>query len=125
VVFESGLQMLADSPSNYRQSPECTALMAAIPTTWDETRVLEAELGEVLVLARRKGSQWYLAGMTRAARTVTLDLSFLQGEAFTLLRDGPNAHRFAEDYVLEDRSLESPTLEITLAPGGGFVLIGE
>ena len=44
VVYESPLQMLADSPSNYRREPESLAFLSAVPTTWDETRVLESLL---------------------------------------------------------------------------------
>ena len=43
VVYESPLQMLADSPSNYRREPESLAFLSAVPTVWDETRVLERD----------------------------------------------------------------------------------
>src|SRR6266481_6074132 len=55
VVFESPLQMLADSPSNYMREPEAMEFLGPVPTTWDETRVLDAKLGEYVLLARRSG----------------------------------------------------------------------
>ena len=60
VVFESPLQMLADSPSNYRKEPESLAFLSAVPTVWDETRVLSAAIGEHILVARRSGSDWYV-----------------------------------------------------------------
>ena len=54
VVFESPLQMLADSPSNYRSEPESLAFLSAVPTVWDETRVLSGEVGEHILVARRQ-----------------------------------------------------------------------
>jgi alpha-glucosidase len=124
VVLESPLQMLADSPSNYRKEPESLAFLSRVPTTWDETRVLSAVVGEHILIARRSGNDWYVGGMTNwTARDLDLGLSFLgsgtwQAEIF---RDGPNADRAAVDYVKEQRRV-SPTgrMTIHLAPGGGF-----
>src|SRR5438552_949693 len=61
VVFESPLQMLSDSPSNYLREPEAMEFLAPVPTVWDETRVLDAKLGEYVVVARRNGRDWYVA----------------------------------------------------------------
>ena len=78
VVFESPLQMLADSPSNYLREPESLEFLSAVPTVWDETRVLDARLGEYILLARRHGKEWYVGAMTNwTARDLDLDLSFL------------------------------------------------
>ena len=56
VIYESPLQMLADSPSNYRREPDSLAFLSAVPTVWDETRVLDAKVGEFIVTARRHGA---------------------------------------------------------------------
>ncbi|MGM0377735.1 MAG: glycoside hydrolase family 97 catalytic domain-containing protein, partial [Bacteroidota bacterium] len=64
VVFESGLQMLADNPTNYYRERECTEFMTSVPVTWDETRVLAAEVGEYLIVAKRKNNKWFIGGMT-------------------------------------------------------------
>ena len=124
VVYESPLQMLADSPSHYRREPESLSFIASVPTVWDETRVLAATIGESIVLARRHGPTWYIGGLTNwTARDVTLDLSFLGPGTFELdlHRDGPNSHRAGVDYVRERRRVgREETLRIHLAPGGGF-----
>ncbi len=78
VVYESPLQMLADSPSNYRREPESLAFMAGVPTVWDETKVLSAAVGEHILVARRSGTTWYVAAMTNwSARDLEVPLSFL------------------------------------------------
>jgi len=124
VVFESPLQMLADSPSNYLREPESLEFLSAVPTVWDETRVLDAILGEYILLARRHGSEWYVGAMTNwTARDLELDLSFLGSGSYQadIFRDGPNADRVGVDYQREKRMV-SPTkpIRIHLAPGGGW-----
>ena len=54
VVFESPLQMLADSPSNYLREPEAMEFLSAVPTVWDDTKVLNAKIADYVVVARRK-----------------------------------------------------------------------
>lgn len=125
VVFESPLQMLADSPTHYRREAECTRFIVDVPTVWDETRVLAARLGDFLAVARRSGDSWFVGAMTDwEARSLTLELDFLEGGAWRAVAfaDGPNAHRNPVDYrrhVLEIRPREP--LEVRLAPGGGWV----
>lgn len=125
VVFESPLQMLADSPSNYRREPESLAFLSAVPTVWDETRVLSATVGEHILVARRSGRDWYVGAMTNwSARDLEVVLSFL-GEGTweaDIYKDGPNADRAGVDYAREKRSVSAPDrLPIHLAPGGGWV----
>ena len=126
VVQDSPFTMLCDAPTNYEQEPEYTAFIAAIPDEWDETRVLQGEIGKYIVTARRKDDIWFVGGQTNwDARTIELPLSFLdKGDyATTMLIDGINAHHHAEDYRL-NREIhhDGETLTIKMAPGGGFVL---
>jgi len=125
VVYESPLQMLADSPSNYKRNQECTTFIAAVPVTWDETKVLAAEAGDYIIIARRKDETWYLAAMTDwNARTLEADLSFLPAGSYTLevFRDGINADNYGEDYKhLTLQSGSSDKIKIGMAPGGGWV----
>jgi alpha-glucosidase len=134
VVYESPLQMLADSPSNYRREAESLAFLAGVPTEWDETKVLSAAIGEHILVARRSGTAWYVGAMTNwSARDLEVPLSFLGEGPSTALgagtweadifRDGPNADRAAVDYAREKRAVgASDRLRIHLAPGGGFVI---
>lgn len=125
VVYESPLMMLADNPTNYRKEQECTDFIVKVPVTWDETRVLAAQTGDFIVVARRHGKDWYLAGMTDwTRRTLEADLSFLPGGNFTLeiFADGINADRMGEDYIRSTRSVTATDkIEIPMAPGGGWV----
>ncbi|MFL6211786.1 MAG: glycoside hydrolase family 97 protein [Pyrinomonadaceae bacterium] len=125
VVFESPLQMLADSPSNYLREPEAMEFLAAVPTQWDETKVLAAKLGDYVLVARRSGRDWYVGAMTDwTARELEVDCSFLPAGRFRLeaYQDGVNAERFGSDYKKVISSVDRTTrLKIKLAAGGGWV----
>ncbi len=124
VVYESPLQMLADSPSNYIREPESLKFLSAVPSVWDETRVLDAQLGEYILMARRSGREWYVGAITNwTARDFNLDLSFLDSGPYQadIYRDGPNADRVGVDYQYEKRRVSSTDrIRIHLAPGGGW-----
>jgi alpha-glucosidase len=124
VVFESPLQMLADSPSHYLQEKESLGFLSAVPTVWDETKVLAAKVSDYIAVARRHGNEWYVGAMTDwTARELTLDLSFLgEGEhSAEIFEDGINADRNARDYRRREKTLSRTTeLTIHLAPGGGW-----
>ena len=122
IVLESPLNMLCDSPTNYEREPGYTRFVAAIPTVWDETRVLQGEVGEYIVTARRKGDTWYIGGITNwDARDIDVDISALgiTNPTVELFTDGANAHRRGSDY--DHRVVTSKRAQIHLAPGGGFV----
>ena len=124
VVFESPLNMLCDSPSNYMAEKECTEFIASVPTVWDETRALDGKIADYVAIARRSGDTWYVGAMTDwTARNIELDFSFLgEGEfVMEIYRDGANAHRAAKDYVKEIVPVPaSGKVNIHMAPGGGF-----
>lgn len=124
IVFESPLQMMADSPSNYLREIECTGFISRVPTVWDETRVFQASVGETLVLARRRGNRWYLGGMTNeTGRKFTIPLSFLEEGPYAaeIIEDGMNADRYGGDYRKTDRTVSrSDSVTMSLAPGGGW-----
>ena len=124
VVFESPLQMLSDSPSNYMREPEIMEFLAPVPTEWDETKVLDARIAEYVVVARRNGRDWYVGAMTDwTPRTLDIDFSFLPDGNFTMeaYQDGVNADRYATDYKKVTTQVTKTTkLKIELAPGGGW-----
>ena len=126
VLHDSPFTMLCDAPTNYEPEPDYTQFIAGIPVVWDETRVLQGEMGQYIVMARRLGDDWYVAGQTNwDERSVTVPLSFLsEGTYFvTLLTDGINAGHNAEDYRFDRQCLgNDATLTISMASGGGFVL---
>lgn len=124
VVFESPLQMLADNPSNYLREPEAMEFLGPVPTVWDETRVLDARMGEYVLLARRHGREWYVGAMTNwTARELDLDLSFLPEGPFRMAsyQDGINADRHGSDYKrAETPATRGTRHRLKLAPGGGW-----
>ena len=124
VVYEAPLQMLSDSPSNYLREPEAMEFLAAVPTVWDETRVLDATMSQYVLLARRNGSDWYVGAMSDwTPRDLEIDFSFLPDGNFTLdsYEDGVNADRNASDYRKTTKQINRTTkMKIHLAPGGGF-----
>jgi alpha-glucosidase len=125
VIYESPLQYLAGTPSDYRAAPEFTRILADIPTTWDDTHAIDGAVGDFIVLARRSGEIWYLAAMTDwTARTLEVPLSFLPAGTYaaTIVADGLNADRYAADYrIAEQEVTAGTTLTLRLAPGGGYV----
>ena len=124
VVFDSPLNMLCDSPSNYMREQECLNFIAEIPTVWDETKGLCGEVGKYIAMARRSGDDWYVGAMTDwSSRELVLDLTFLPEGSYQveIYRDGANAHRIARDYKKEVVELPSDRrLTVNMAPGGGF-----
>ena len=123
IVLESPLNMLCDSPTNYMKEVNYTRFVAEIPTVWDETRVLQGEVGEYIVTARRKGDVWYIGGITNwTERDVNIDLSELvKGNYYVeLYSDGKNAHRKGSDYSRVILG-QVQNLSVKMAPGGGFV----
>ena len=125
VVYESPLQMLCDSPSNYLRELECMEFLSRVPTVWDDTRVLDAKIGEYILLARKSGNDWYVGAMTNwTARELEVDFSFLDAGNYNIeiYQDGINADRNAMDYKKVVRTVaKNEKLNIHLAPGGGWI----
>lgn len=124
VVFDSPLNMLCDSPSNYIAEAECTEFIAACPETWDESLGVNGEIGKYITIARRSGDAWYVGALTNwDERDITLDLSFLgEGEwSLDIFQDGPNAEKAARDYVHTTANVPAGRkITAHLAPGGGW-----
>jgi alpha-glucosidase len=125
VTTTSPMQMIPDAPSDYEREPECARFLLSIPVVWDETKVIEAKMGDYLVIQRWSGNDCYIAATTDwTPRDFTLDFSFLPEGTFTLdlIRDGINADIRAIDYTMETLKVDRNTrLKIHLAPGGGWV----
>ena len=100
--------------------------MGRFPTVWDETVVIDAALGQRIVVARRKGQDWYVAGINgSAARQMTLPLGFLgSGEwSVDLIKDAADSDEYPEKFVYESYDLTSSSLDIRMASAGGFAAI--
>jgi len=95
VVLESYLGMLCDYPAAYEGEPGFEFLRQ-VPTTWDEIRVLDAKLHQYIIIARRKGDNWYIGSINnREARSINIPLGFLPAGNFTatIYTDSPEAER--------------------------------
>lgn len=132
VVFESGVQMLADNPTLYYRNPDCTEFITKVPVTWDEIKVLDAKIGEYVVLARRKGDKWFIGAICNGkekTRTFTLSFDFLdKHKTYRMIsfEDGINADRQAMDYRRKEREVSSSDkLDITLVRNGGWAAVLE
>ncbi|MEX2604068.1 MAG: glycoside hydrolase family 97 protein [Gracilimonas sp.] len=126
ILYESPLQMMADTPTNYEDEEETARFMASIPTTWDKTIPLAGQVGEFLVVARKKGNNWYIGAMSNEnSREVTISLDFLDNKEYSgeLIKDGINAGKHAEDYVRESRTFtKDDSITINMATSGGYSL---
>lgn len=127
VVYESPLQMLCDNPSNYQAEPECMEFLSAVPTVWDTTVVLSADIAGHVAMARKKNGHWYVGCMTSwEPRELELDFSFLGPgkHEIEIWRDGTNAEHYGSDYKKEVMMISTgEKLTVKLAPGGGWVAI--
>ncbi len=127
VVFYSPVQMAADIIENYNNNP-AFQFIRDVPVDWDDQRVINAEIGEYLTIARKENStnNWALGSITNeAAREFEIQLSFLREgityEAY-IYADGKNAHwdKNPTDYSIHSELVSSKSiLKIKLAEGGG------
>ncbi|MBZ0257401.1 glycoside hydrolase family 97 C-terminal domain-containing protein, partial [bacterium] len=126
VVYFSPLQMISGSLSAYRKDENMTDFFTAVPTVWDETVAMDGGIGELALLARRSGDEWFVGGLAGdEAQDVDVDCSFLgDGDYMAdIYRDGANAHRNGADYVREWKQVSKDSnMKIHLAPGGGLAI---
>lgn len=125
VVFESPLQMLADTPSNYLKEHESTTFISKVPTVWDETIILSAKLSDHIITSRRSGEDWFIGVMGNSKkREFIIDLAFLGEGSYSMesFSDGINADKYASDYLKQTSKVSANThIKINLAPSGGWV----
>jgi hypothetical protein len=129
VILFSPLQMAADLPENYEYHP-AFSFIQQVPTTWDETRIINARIGDFVTIARRVNQDWYIGSISdESPRSFRIPLSFLDnGKSYTaqIYRDGPNAHynKNRDDIIIEEMIVEGgQQIIIRLAPGGGQAII--
>lgn len=127
IIFESPLQMFADSPSNYYKTTEFTSFIAQIPTVWDETKAIVAEAGKYLAIARRNGDKWFVASLTNwDQHKLSIQFDFISNRKYKaqILEDGINANMYGSDFKMDEiYILKDQTLEIDMAKGGGWAAI--
>ena len=123
VVFESGLQHFADRPLAYESLPtEPKNFLKQVPVAWDDTKLIDGYPGEKVIMARKKGKQWYIAGLNGkdVAQTLLVKFDFLGkgNHSFQLIKDGKDDKSFSSEIV---KVKKGDTLKIECLPRGGFV----
>ena len=133
VTLYSPIQMVADLPEHYAKQPEAMKFIRDVPVDWDDTRVLNGEVGEFVTIARkaRASGTWAIRAMTDTQqRPVEFKLDFLTpGQRYRaeIYRDGEGADwrgdaRFR--FVREEKIVSADdTMAMTLAPGGGAAVL--
>ncbi len=125
VVLESYLGMVCDYPEAYEGQPGFEFLQE-VPTNWDETRVLSAEVSGYICIARRKGSDWYIGSITNhEERNLPIFFDFLPAGNYSadMYTDAPDANNNPNKLVKQTRTITSKdSLTVQLKKGGGTVL---
>ena len=120
VLFESGLQHLADRPESFLSQPrEVQQFLGSLPTVWDETRLLSGYPGQSVVMARRSGNTWYVAGIngTDQEQTLSVPTPFIGSHGrVELFLDG------GERAWANTQATDMPQ-SVTCRPRGGFVAV--
>ena len=125
VVYFSPLQVMCDSPYNYRMSPGGLEFLRGIPSSWDDTRVIDGFPGEFVAIARRSGDDWYFGAMTGdEARKLDLPLRFLGPGNYTaqIYSDAPEVVDYPERLTMKTmRVTAADRLSVPMAAAGGYV----
>jgi len=127
VIFDQPFAMLSDSPTAYEKYPDIMKYLTAVPTVFDDTKVLDAKLGEYAIIAKKKNKEWFVGAMTDwAGREQVIDCSFLSpGITYTadFYSDSEDANTNASGYTYKSIQVTSKDrLKVKLAKGGGAAL---
>ncbi|MFN3490018.1 MAG: glycoside hydrolase family 97 catalytic domain-containing protein, partial [Emticicia sp.] len=126
-TFESGVTHLVDMVASYTNLPILAkSIISNLPTAWDETRLVEGFPGTHVVMARRKGENWYISGINgeNQIRNISLPLSFITTGDYTkqVLSDGASPR----DIVTSEASYQvqtNNTINLNMQPYGGFMMV--
>ncbi len=128
IAYYAPLQMMCDSPTEYLKYPELLEFIATTPTTWDDSKAIEGKIGEYVLLVRRNGDTYYIAGMNGGdAREVEIDFSKILPEDTVakaeIVRDTVNSDKLPRDYKQEVIDVNSESkLKLKMEKGGGFAI---
>lgn len=127
VVFESGLQHFADRPLAFHLLPtEPNEFLKQVPVSWNDTKLIDGYPGEKVIIARRKGSKWYIGGLNGQDQTQTLIVKFdfldKRNYNFQLIKDGKDNKSFSSETI---KIKKGDSVKIECLPRGGFVAVLE
>ena len=118
VLYQNPIQNFALAPNNLTDAPQyCLDFLQQVPTTWDETRFIDGYPGKYVVLARRSGDRWYVAGVNATDQDVKLDLDvpMFDGREVRYLSDDLNT-------TTKEIKVKKQKAKVTIKPGGGILL---
>lgn len=123
VLYQNAVQNFALTPNNLTDAPaEAIDFMRRVPTAWDETLYIDGYPGRYAVIARRSGTEWYIAGASALSEPLMLRLHlpmFAKGDTVHVLTDADAAGTLVQR---SERVRRPDAFEITLRPRGGFIL---
>lgn len=130
VTLYSPLQMAADLPENYERFPDAFQFIKDVPVDWEETKILAAEPGDYIVIARKERGEenWFIGAITdEQERSFNINLDFLDDKNYlaTIYLDGDNAHWKDNPMSYQIKSMrvnKSSKINLRLAPGGGAAI---
>ncbi len=123
VLFESAMQHMADRPEGYYELPDAAkSFLKTVPNTWDDTKLLDGYPGEFTVMARQKGANWYIGGISgiQKEKTQKLNFSFLSENVkykLTLISDGIHDKTFSVKHMVV---YNTSTIDVKMLRRGGF-----
>lgn len=123
VVFESGLQHMADRPEGYYDLPDAVRnFLRDVPTAWDDTKLLDGYPGKFTVIARKKANNWFIGGINsgKKEKMQYLKFDFLpEGSTYklTLISDGNHDKAFSTQYLVVDKK---SVIDVKMLSLGGF-----
>jgi hypothetical protein len=123
IVFESGVFHFADRLSAYQSLPvDPKEFLKKVPVTWDETQYIAGMPGQYVVLARRKGKDWYVGGINglNEEQEISFDLPFIKSETqIKIITDGIESGTFSTS----SKKINGKSIKVSLRPRGGFVAV--
>jgi hypothetical protein len=121
IIMQTSVQCVAIQPNNLKELPAVELdFLRQLPTTWDEVRYIDGYPGKFVVLARRQGDRWFVAGLNaeQQEKKLTLQLPMLAGQSLQYYTD--NADGYAELKTLKvDKRGQA---KVVMKPAGGFIL---
>lgn len=124
VLFQTPVQNFGITPNNLTEMPKhIIDFMKAVPTTWDETVLIDGYPGKYVVLARRHADRWYIAGINaeKKEKELTIHLPMLSGEKWQLYTDNKDRTAQYKEIPVQKNKL----VKVTLQADGGFLIVGE
>lgn len=124
VIFLSGIQHIAESPNGMSHVPDhVKTFMQGLPGQWDDVKFLDGYPGKYVVVARKSGNKWYVAGINseKESKTINLDLTALKIKGGRLIGEGTDPLSFTENYM----EIRQSKANLTMKPNGGFVMVLE